>query len=77
MFLLEGKNAVIYFLKEHIYDQWRKNKIYTKYLKYAFNEYYKIQKQDTFKLYQYTKKFNIEKEIYGYFEVLLWLNQTN
>jgi len=48
-----------------------KNKIYTEYLKYAFIEYYKNQKHDTFKLYQYAKKLNIENEIHDYMEVLL------
>ncbi|MEG0799074.1 MAG: type IV toxin-antitoxin system AbiEi family antitoxin domain-containing protein [Bacilli bacterium] len=48
-----------------------KSKIYSEYIKYAFTEYYKIQKNNTFKLYQYAKKLNIEKEINEYLEVLL------
>lgn len=48
-----------------------KKKIYSEYIKYAFTEYYKVQKNNTFKLYQYAKKLNIEKEINEYLEVLL------
>ncbi len=47
-----------------------KDKIYKKHLKYVFTEYYKNQKHDPFKLYEYAKKLNIEKEIRDYMKIL-------
>lgn len=48
-----------------------KNKIYFEYLKYAFVEYYRVQKNDTKKLYEYAKKLNVYEEIKEFMEAFL------
>lgn len=48
-----------------------KDKIYLEYLKYAFNEYYKIQKNDIKKLYEYAKKLNIYDKVKEFMEIFL------
>lgn len=48
-----------------------KDKIYLEYLKYAFNEYYKVQKTDIKKLYQYAKKLNVYDKVKQFMEVFL------
>lgn len=48
-----------------------KDKVYLEYLKYAFNEYYKVQKNDTKKLYEYAKKLNIYDKVKEFMEVFL------
>ena len=48
-----------------------KDKIYLEYLKYAFNEYYKVQKNDTKKLYEYAKKLNTYDKVKEFMEVFL------
>lgn len=48
-----------------------KDKIYLEYLKYAFNEYYKVQKHDIKKLYEYAKKLNIYDKVTEFMEVFL------
>ena len=48
-----------------------KDKIYLEYLKYAFNEYYKVQKNDVKKLYEYAKKLNIYDKVKEFMEVFL------
>ncbi len=48
-----------------------KDKIYLEYLKYAFNEYYKVQKKDTKKLYEYAKKLNVYDKIKEFMEVFI------
>ena len=49
----------------------RKNKVYLEYLKYAFNEYYKVQKKDTKKLYEYAKKLNIYDKVKEFMEIVI------
>ena len=48
-----------------------KDKIYLEYLKYAFNEYYKVQKNDVKKLYKYAKKLNVYDKVKEFMEVFL------
>lgn len=48
-----------------------KNKIYLEYLKYAFNEYYKVQKNDIKKLYEYARKLNVYDKVKEFMEVFL------
>ena len=48
-----------------------KDKIYLEYLKYAFNEYYKIQKNDIKKLYEYAKKLNVYDKVKDFMEVFM------
>ena len=48
-----------------------KDKIYLEYLKYAFNEYYKVQKNDIKKLYEYAKELNIYDKVKEFMEVFL------
>lgn len=48
-----------------------KDEIYLEYLKYAFNEYYKVQKNDTKKLYEYAKKLNIYNKVKEFMEVFI------
>lgn len=48
-----------------------KDKVYLEYLKYAFNEYYKVQKKDTKKLYEYAKKLNVYDKVKEFMEVFL------
>ncbi len=48
-----------------------RKEIYLEYLKYAFNEYYKVQKKDVKKLYNYAKKLGIYKEVKEFMEVFL------
>ena len=48
-----------------------KDKIYLEYLKYAFNEYYKIQKNDIKKLYEYAKKLNVYDKVKEFMEVFI------
>lgn len=48
-----------------------KNKIYMEYLKYAFSEYYKVQKNDIKKLYEYAKKLNVYEKVKEFMEVFL------
>lgn len=45
-----------------------KDQIYIEYLKYAFNEYYKVQKNDVKKLYEYAKKLNVYDKIKEFME---------
>ena len=37
--------------------------LYFDYIKYAFNEYYKVQKHDTFKLLKYARELGIEEKV--------------
>lgn len=48
-----------------------KSKIYLEYLKYAFNEYYKVEKNDVKKLYEYAKKLNVYEKVKEFMEVFL------
>lgn len=48
-----------------------KDEIYLEYLKYAFNEYYKVQKNDVKKLYEYAKKLNIYDKVKEFMEVFI------
>lgn len=48
-----------------------KNNIYLEYLKYAFFEYYKVQKNDTKKLYEYARKLNIYEKVKEFMEVFI------
>lgn len=48
-----------------------KDKIYLEYLKYAFNEYYKVQKNDVKKLYEYAKKLNVYDKVKEFMEVFI------
>lgn len=48
-----------------------KDKIYLEYLKYAFNEYYKVQKKDIKKLYEYAKKLNVYDKVKEFMEVFI------
>lgn len=48
-----------------------KDKIYLEYLKYAFNEYYKVQNNSVKKLYEYAKKLNIYEKVKEFMEVFL------
>ena len=48
-----------------------KNKIYLEYLKYAFNEYYKVQKNDVKKLYEYAKKLNVYDKVKEFMEIFI------
>ena len=48
-----------------------KNNVYLEYLKYAFNEYYKIQKNDTKKLYEYAKTLNVYDKVKEFMEVFM------
>lgn len=48
-----------------------KDKVYLEYLKYAFNEYYKVQKNDIKKLYEYAKKLNVYDKVKEFMEVFL------
>lgn len=48
-----------------------KDKVYLEYLKYAFREYYKIQKNDVKKLYEYAKKLNVYDKVKEFMEVFI------
>lgn len=48
-----------------------KDNIYLEYLKYAFFEYYKVQKNDTKKLYEYAKKLDIYEKVKEFMEVFI------
>lgn len=48
-----------------------KDKTYLEYLKYAFSEYYRVQKHDVKKLYEYAKKLNIYNKVKEFMEVFL------
>ena len=48
-----------------------KDKVYLEYLKYAFSEYYKIQKNDVKKLYEYARKLNVYDKVKEFMEVFL------
>lgn len=48
-----------------------KDKIYLEYLKYAFNEYYKVQKNDVKKLYEYAKKLNVYDKVKEFMEIFI------
>lgn len=48
-----------------------KDEIYLEYLKYAFNEYYKVQKNDVKKLYEYAKKLNVYDKVKEFMEVFI------
>lgn len=48
-----------------------KDNIYLEYLKYAFNEYYKVQKNDTKKLYEYARKLGIYDKVKEFMEIFL------
>lgn len=40
-------------------------------IKYAFNEYYIVQKHDTFKLYKYARIMEIEEKVNNFMKILL------
>ena len=48
-----------------------KDKVYLEYLKYAFTEYYKNQKNDTKKLYEYARKLNVYDKVKEFMEVFI------
>lgn len=48
-----------------------KDKIYLEYLKYAFNIYYKVQKNDIKKLYEYAKELNVYDKVKEFMEIFL------
>lgn len=48
-----------------------KDEIYIEYLKYAFNEYYKVQKHDTKLLFSYAKKLNVYNKVKEFMEIFL------
>lgn len=47
------------------------NDIYFDYIKYAFTEYYKVQKHDTFKLFKYARELGIDEKVSKFMGVLL------
>ncbi len=48
-----------------------KDKIYLEYLKYAFYEYYKVQRNDIKKLYEYARKLNVYNKVISFTEIFL------
>lgn len=68
----QGKFVRCYDIERCLCDLIKcKDKIYLEYLKYAFNEYYKIKKNDTKKLYEYAKQLNVYDKIKEFMEVFL------
>ena len=68
----QGRTIKCYDIERSLCDLIKcKNKIYLEYLKYAFNEYYKIQKNNPQKLYEYAKKLNIYPKVKEFMEVFL------
>lgn len=68
----QGKTIEIYDVERCLCDLIKdKENIDFEDLKYAFVEYFRIQKKDTFKLYKYAKKLGIEKEVNEFMETLL------
>lgn len=68
----QGRNIKCYDVERCLCDLIKcKNKVYLEYLKYAFNEYYKIQKNDVKKLYEYAKKLNVYDKVKEFMEVFI------
>ena len=68
----QGRNIKCYDVERCLCDLIKcKNKVYLDYLKYAFNEYYKIQKNDVKKLYEYAKKLNVYDKVKEFMEVFI------
>ena len=68
----QGQEVYCYDVERCLCDILRdKDKLYFEYIKYAFVKYYRMQKHDTFKLYQYAKKLGIEKQVHEFMESLL------
>lgn len=47
------------------------DEMYFDYIKYAFTEYYKVQKHDTFKLFKYARQLGIEKKINNFMRIFM------
>lgn len=68
----QGKVVKCYDVERCLCDLIKcKDKIYLEYLKYAFKEYYKVQKNDVKKLYEYAKKLNVYGKVKEFMEVFL------
>ncbi len=68
----QGQNINCYDIERCLCDLIKdRNKLHFEYIKYAFVEYYRNQKHDTFKLYQYAKELKIEKQVHEFMEAIL------
>lgn len=68
----QGQKIECYDIERSLCDIIKdKNKLYFEYVKYAFVEYYRHQKHNTFRLYQYAKKMGIEKQVHEFMEAIL------
>lgn len=68
----QGRNIRCYDVERCLCDLIKcKDKIYLEYLKYAFNEYYKVQNNDVKKLYEYAKKLNVYDKVKAFMKVFL------
>ncbi len=47
------------------------DELYFDYIKYAFNEYYKVQKHDTFKLFKYARQLGVDKKINMFMKIFM------
>ncbi len=68
----QGQNIFVYDIERCLCDLIKdKDNVDFELLKKAFVEYYRVDKNDTFKLYQYANKLGIEKEVNEFMEALL------
>ncbi len=68
----QGKIVPCYDVERCLCDLIKyKDKIYIEYIKYAFHEYYKVEKNDIKKLYEYAKKLNVYEALKEFMEIFL------
>ena len=68
----QGQEIIVYDVERCLCDIIKNQEnLYFEYVKYAFNEYYKVQKHDTFKLYKYARIMGIEEKVSNFMGVLL------
>lgn len=68
----QGQDIFVYDIERCLCDLIKdKNSVDFELLKKAFVEYYRVDKNDTFKLYKYANKLGIENEVNEFMETLL------
>ena len=68
----QGQEIIVYDVERCLCDIIKNQEnLYFEYVKYAFNEYYRVQKHDTFKLYKYARIMGIEEKVSNFMGVLL------
>ena len=68
----QGQEIIVYDIERCLCDIIKnQKKLYFELIKYAFTEYYKVQKHDTFKLYKYARVMGIEAKVNNFMKFFL------